>query len=603
MQKIKSLISIATVLVAWIAFAAYILIGINADVLYTAEERNVFFGGEIFFNEMIAQPFGVFKYIGAFLTQLFYHPALGASVLIALWVAIILAGINAFRLKGAWTALMILPTACLLAATVDLGYWIYCLNIRGYWFSQSVAVLCLLLLLWAANATPRRYHIGWYMVIGVIAFPAFGWFSYLFVICLALAQWRKGSTPSWKDALGVILTAVTPLLFHALLYEGIPMPDVYLAGFPIFKTSTNESLRPSIPFIIMAGVLVMLSLSGVIARLRSDKSEEVTKKRLRTIATTALPLLLVAVSAYGVWTSMFKDDNYIYEMQMNRATMDDDWQSVISVAEKAECPSQTMVMLKNIALINTGELGERSFELGNNGINITNPDSLAVNIMQIASPAIYLNYGQYNYAMRWSMEFSVQYGFSAYYMKVLTRCAAATGEKKLEKRYTNFLHDMLFYKDWKTKPVSSCTKELSKVSGDILGWDENTCERYIIGSFMRARHPKSPLLTEVSLFYSLISRSPVNFWESFYNYVNTHKGKGIPKEYEEAYIVYTDNTNELSTIHIEPKGESIARYKKFWADIDGYNKMHMDEPAIGEATKEYWGDTFWWYVAFGRTKY
>lgn len=112
---------------------------------------------------------------------------LGTAILGAIWVLTFIIGKAAFRLHGAASALMLLPIACLLTSVVDLGYWIYFLTIKGYWFSQSLGYLAMVTLLWAARCTPRKWHIIWY-VLGVVLYPVLGWFAMLFVICLVLSD-------------------------------------------------------------------------------------------------------------------------------------------------------------------------------------------------------------------------------------------------------------------------------------------------------------------------------------------------------------------------------------------------------------------------------
>ena len=178
-------------LLAFILFVVYIL-QVNQDLFYTAHERSEFIYGEPFFHTLMQKPFGLMQYMGAWLTQLFYHPLLGTSVLAVLWVLIFLVGAKAFRLQGSASALMLLPVACLLTSVVDLGYWIYISTIRGYWFSQSVGYLVMLLLLWAARQTPRKWHIVWYLLAFCI-YPVLGWFALLFVLCLVVCEkitWR-----------------------------------------------------------------------------------------------------------------------------------------------------------------------------------------------------------------------------------------------------------------------------------------------------------------------------------------------------------------------------------------------------------------------------
>ena len=182
------------------------------------------------------------KYVGAWLTQLFYHPALGAGVLIAIWILIFFVGAKAFRLRGNATALMILPVACLLTSVVDLGYWIYISTIRGYWFSQSVGYLIMLLLLWVARSTPRKWHLAWYLLAACI-YPVLGWFALLFILCLALIE-----KPTWRECLGIVLLVFTASIWHTQVYSNLKSDDVALAGFPRFETPMDSSPHLSIPF-------------------------------------------------------------------------------------------------------------------------------------------------------------------------------------------------------------------------------------------------------------------------------------------------------------------------------------------------------------------
>ena len=135
-------------LLTFISFVVYILY-INQEVLYTAHERSEFIFGAPFFHTLMSKPFGLMRYVGAWLTQLLCEPAIGAGVLVAIWVLIFYVGTKAFRLQGSASALMLLPVACLLTSIVNQGYWIYISTIRGYWFSRMVS----LIILWVSTTT------------------------------------------------------------------------------------------------------------------------------------------------------------------------------------------------------------------------------------------------------------------------------------------------------------------------------------------------------------------------------------------------------------------------------------------------------------------
>lgn len=66
-------------LLAFIAYTLYILY-INQEVFYTAHDRSEFIFGAPFFHTLLSKPFGLMRYVGAWLTQFFFHPGVGTSV-------------------------------------------------------------------------------------------------------------------------------------------------------------------------------------------------------------------------------------------------------------------------------------------------------------------------------------------------------------------------------------------------------------------------------------------------------------------------------------------------------------------------------------------
>ena len=173
-----------------------------------------------------------------------------------------------------------------------------------------------------------------------------------------------------------------------------------------------------------------------------------------------MPLLSTTLGIVFTMSLMYNDHNYIDEMHMVRYAEDDNWKEVLHLAEENRRPTTTMIFLKNIALMTEGGLLDRSFKLGNDAENISNPDSLHVSLLSIASPLVYYNYGIMNEAIRLNFENGIQYGFSPFYLKMLARCAKANGDTELMERYTTLLHQLLFYDYWQPSPVSKKVKQL-----------------------------------------------------------------------------------------------------------------------------------------------
>ena len=556
------------------SFVVYILY-INQEVLYTAHDRSEFIYGTPFFNTLMSKPFGLMQYVGAWLTQFFFKPALGSVIIVAIWLLIFFVGTKAFRLQGSASALMLLPVACLLTSIVDLGYWIYISTIRGYWFSQSVGYLVMLLLLWIARSTPRKWHLIWY-VLGFFAYPVLGWFALVFVLCLVFAD-----KTTWREYLGIILLIFTASIWHTQLYSNLKFDDVVFAGLPRFETPSDTSPHLSYPFWILGAVSLLIPLC----------SKYLTK--------WFVPVLCSVVGICYTWTEMYYDKNYIDEMRMVRYAESDNWKDVLKLAEENKRPTSTMMFLKNVALMNEGGLLVRSFKLGNDAVNINNPDSLHVSLLDIASPLVYYNYGMINEAIRLNFENAIQAGFAPFYLKVLSRCALAVGDDKLLERYSTILHHRPFYDNWEPDPVSEKIKELQKCYPDELTGVENS-DSYIVNSISLWYDSDSKVASEQALFYSMLRCDSRRFWTSLRNYVKVHMNEQFPLHAQEAYILYMDKAPEEKRMMIPVEQTVYDRYKQFWNTLESKAKPGMTIEKVGEEMREEYGDTYWWYNIFGR---
>ena len=564
---------------------AYATMMSHSEVLVTAQDRNVFVEGWDAFAALTAMhPFGLIEWLGSWMTQLFYWPAFGMTILLLVWLITGATLIWALELKGAWQTIVLLPLACLLASELDLGYWVYILQLRGYWFAQSLGYLCVALVLLGVRLTPERWRLAWY-AIPVIAFPFFGWTAYLMALILLLSH-----KPKIWDAVGVVLTAVAPLVWYYIAFRNLPVREVWVAGFPLFESPTVDSLRPSIPFFILIAITLLIVVLP---------KKEIKKTWLSIVMT----VVVVCASAVGVFYAIFNDYNYLAEMRMTQAAMADDWKSVLDEARVSPRPSRTMVILKNIALMNEGDLGDVSFVMnGNSGVEIYNPDSLNLNMMQIAAPLVYYNYGCMNFAIRWCIENAVGYGYSPFYLKNLARCSKATGEEEASSRYVTMLRRTMCYKDW-TPKVSPLVAEMKSAYKDELGADNNSCDRYLIEKLALSSGTGSSVMQEQCLFYSILMRDNTKFWPAFTEYVSSHKDEKLPRSFQEAYIMFNDAKHVDSLLEVKISPEVMQDYNAFWAEGQGYANMGMDRNAVSASMWEKWGGTYWWYNAFGRTDY
>lgn len=596
-------------LVLFIALA-YFVLGMYSDMLYTAQDRNTFFTTSDFFCQTVKQPFGLMTWLGGYLTQFFFNPALGTSMLIAVWAVIYIVSYRVFRTSPAGAGWLLLPLGCLLASITDVGYWVYTMNLPGYWFSQSVAYLLMLLMLMGAQHTPSPFRLAWFVVAWLL-YPVLGWVAQLFAVCLGLGMifatkdedgvnvkpwWREKGLP----LLAIALTWLPPYIWRALLYSNMNMRDIMHTGFPFFESNTTDTMRTTIPFIFLIGFTLWLS---AFAYRKDSWMEGKWAKRLKMNGVT-VPILAILLCIGGVWKTKFNDYNFQAEMRMNRMAMEDDWTGIIEEAGKTNTPSRSMVMLRNIALLNTGELGNRAFAMNSSGEDIFNPDSMNLNIMQIASPMVYYNHGKVNYAYKWCMEFGVYYGLCPYYLKMMMRCAQATGEEKLYKRYETLLGHTSFYGNWKPKPTSEVVKGLKSTFLDVIDSDNNNMESYLIENYSMAQGAENKYVKELNLFYSMVFRDSNLFWPAFHSYAIVTQGKNIPLHYQEAYLEISTRYPVQLPYEVEIDPNVRSRHQSFTACLANASRYcNNDYEQMKEMLHDEWQYTYWYYLYFGRKAY
>jgi hypothetical protein len=283
---------------------------------------------------------------------------------------------------------------------------------------------------------------------------------------------------------------------------------------------------------------------------------------------------------------------------------------VLHIAEENKELTSTMVFLKNLALMNatpqagqgTGNknvLLDRSYKMGNDAVDLNNPDTLHVTLLDIASPLVYYNYGMINEAIRLSFENAIQAGFSPFYLKMLSRCALAKGDKQLVERYTTILHHRPFYGDWQPTPVTAKIMELQKCYPDEITGVENS-DSYIVNSISYWYESDSKVASEQALFYAMMRCDSRRFWPALRKYVKLHMEEEFPLHAMEAYILYMDKAPEEKRMMLPVEQSVYERYKQFWATLERKAKPGMAIETIGEEMRKDFGDTYWWYNIFGR---
>ena len=610
--KTASLGITAVVTLAIIALSAFYLISRNSDVLFMAQTKEFFTTDRTFLEDCMSQPGGFISWIASFFIQFFYHPTLGASIMIAFWIASMLLSKFAFKVKSAWMAVLAIPVVCLLVSMIDTGYWIYYLKQTGYWFYGTIGYFLSMLMMFMYSFIKKRTDRIIATVLVAVTYPFCGWYTLLtlaYICVVSLTKLKHEKSLGDKivlPTLPAVLIGIVPLIAYHL-YAEIRIEDCWLMGFPRFTNDQLESFGREVPFIVLAAVPLLFPF------LPKGKAIQGASAWMAYILTA-----LILIGCY-LWVDKndFQNYNYHAEMRMHQAAEEQDWDKVLE--EMSEIPgnaSREMVLLKNIALLNKGEMGSKMFKYNNMGEPPTNGfDTLNVHMVQTAAPLIYYYHGKTNFSVRWCIENSVEYGFDFENLKMLARCSLVAGEMDAAKKYLTILKTSLYYKDWAERlmPITenpSLIKDYHEFDnvrtlynhmGTVLDGDNGLCEMYLLNYFSNTMNSECKLLQELTLNYAMVQKDIQLFWPRFFLYAKLHPNQDMPIHYQEAAYLY--GMLEPQTVNISgmPFDPSIpTRYQSFQQVSQSLLQSGLQTKDVGESMKSSFGDTFWWFYFFSR---
>lgn len=462
---------------AFVGFALLSMIlmgGVHADLLYASQEHSLWMSGGDFLMTMLGRPMGLLQWCGAYLTQYFYYPWVGATLLLLLWLLSAYLLHRAFRIRGLWNLVLLLPMACLLQSVVGLAYWIYCLKMPGYWFSHSLALLAVGGCVWAGRSMEGegvwRLVARWLLLLllSTVGWWLMGCYALMAGLLLCLC-WRRSMLP------GVLLLGAMPFVVWSNLYFAMRKADVLVAGFPWFEADGMMVLRPQLPFLLLVALLLLLPWVGAVSARRA-----LSQKWGWSLSA----VVLAASLSCGLWCRG-TDVRFPVELRALRAADEHRWRDAFTESARLRRPTASTFMINLVARSEMQRNGVGvNMPLPDKSYPIHNPDSVGVSLQHICAPMLYVCHGHANYAIRWSVELATEYGYSPQLLKTLSRAAALAGEKELAERYLRMLHRTTFYRDWCDTVPTAMQRDYYQMINDTLDNDNGNTGQYLLMNYM-----------------------------------------------------------------------------------------------------------------------
>lgn len=610
---LKSLLCIIPAII-FIPMAWHYLLADGGELLYAVQSRSYFSDESTYLNKCLSQPGGLLTWLATYLTQYFYQPETGAAILIAVWTAAVLALLPSLKVKACWLPLLTIPAWALLASDVSMGYWLYYIKLKGFWFMGGVGLLSAALLNLPARLIDAgekhlrptakiRFGVAAWCIIEALTYPLFGFYS-LLALAFTGVTYLRNIAAAVAAVAAVAAIIITPVIAYQC-FTSTALDKMWTIGLPEFSQELYINNSLLIPYIIMAVAPLLVALI--------PRNLQLNLKR--TVMVLAVNVLGVAALAYMVDKWHYDDKNFTAELAMYRAAEDMNWEDCLAAMDKGDIePTRQMVILKNISLMNLGTIGNEMFKYPNTSQLPRPADSIRVKLSNTAGPLIYLHHGCTNFSIRWSIENTVENGLTFTDLRTMTLCAFANDEYLLARKYLTMLLHSRNYKEWAERylPITYNHKlisehheldnirELRHHRSNIVDSDASYPEKYLIHNFSGVMNKDSRYLQEWTLVYALVTQNIQTFWPRFFLYATLHEGDHIPTYYQQAAYLYGQLEHEVDTSHMPFDQDVVDSYNNFWNTTQKLLSTGMTTDQVKDATRSTFGDTFYWFYYFCR---
>lgn len=577
--------------------AAGLLLGYEYHVLWKIQEQNLFLDTPLFFRQQMVVPGGLLTYVGCFLTQLLYYPLLGVAVLCLLWGLLMWMMRHTFSVGRQWAPLLVVPVAMLLAAIVEMGYWIYPIKLKGWVFDATIGVMVMVTLLWAFRrlSAYRIWRRVLMVVTTIVGYPLFGTYALAATVLMALGCWRidKDRWQSLADSILALLAVIAiPLLYYQYVYCQVNIVNLWWTALPVFKIlETNQEYY--LPYALLGVCLLILTVG-------KWQQQEAKGKKYKGWWQTAMVVGVLAATVYGVQKLWMKDENFHREVAMMHYAEETRWEEVLEEAAKQQdTPTRAIVMMRNLALSRLGRQGSEMYLYVNGSKKPASP--FAPPASMIVGDMIYYNYGMLNDCHHLCVEAGVEFGWRVQTLKYMARCGLMASEKNVMYKYTKLLKHTLFHGQWaehlehlQQKPeMKREDKETGPITHmlhypNVVGVDNGYAERYLM-NHLAVMDSNDPYFQEQCLLATLWTKDSSQFWPRFAKYLSQHQGEPIPRYYQEAAYLYS-MIEENAPFQV-PVNDSMKRtFQQFDKMLQQYDDREYEE--VREALYPLFGNTY-----------
>ncbi len=420
MKQINKYIYLVMTSVIAVALFFYWWKGYNYLLAYQ-EQWQMFLWDSDYLMERLAYPGGMAAYLGEMLTQLYYVMWVGSLTLTLLLLAC---------QQLTWRLMKPLCEASMYPLSFIPMLLLVCYyGDENAKLSYLVSVDVAMLLVWAYSKISNRVV---RIVSGALIIPLFYWLIgpsvYMLALYAVIRDWKTG-------LVHVAASVLCPLLCAQFMpYE------LWRLAFGI-----SYYRQPIMVPVLTIVVWVVLVLLPFVVRYLSKMQMVKTNAKVTAAVTMALVVCAMPLVRLGVNEDNASVIEYDYLLRRQ------DWNAIISIANRQNPDAPATVSILNLALAETGQLGETGFNYFQNGTRgLIPPFNKDFTISQIIGE-IYYHIGMTNAAQQYAFESQeglVDYNHSAFLTRRLAETNIVNGQYEVARKYLLQLQKTTFYKAW-----------------------------------------------------------------------------------------------------------------------------------------------------------
>ena len=619
-----------------LAVVAFALLFYETDLLWKVQQHNVFLNSALFFKQMMVVPGGMLSWTGAFLTQFFYYPWVGVTLLCCCWLLLMWLTKKAFNLPDKWLVLTLAPEAILLIANMGLGYWVYIIKLRGYFYVPTLGVTVGTALLWAFRKLPEKWWIrATYIVAVTLAFyPLMGVYALVTTLLMGLWTWRLSTHRAQngiQTCVSLLSIVAIPLIYYRFVYYETNFIDIYRTALPDFSVN-DEYPDYYIPYYALGVCFLLLTLfyrnewkekstkpieeevtmkqKGKEKRgTKKGKKENMKPKPKKPILQWMLQGCVAAVAAGCVYHFWYKDDNFHHELRMQRCVEQADWEGVVEEGAKQNGePTRAIVMMHNLALNRLGSQCDEMYKFPKGSNKPNTP--LPIYMYHIAGRMMLYQYGFLNDCHFICMEEGVEAGWSMELLQYMTRCAILNKEPQAARKFLDLLRQTQFYGEWadhmekllQDSTLLAKDKETGPITHmlhyqDHLDTVGGYVERFIMGTL--AQHDADDLyFQQQAVLAAMWTREPSLFWPRFQHYVQLTNSQNIPRIFQEAAWLFANLEGREGLERWSLQQGIKESFQGFMQLMENYRNQPNE--GLGQLIYEHYGTTYYFEFFFLR---